>query len=189
MPKPKMLIKPTKTSKQKETNLKYMEVQKYTRKMGLVTGKWNAMDGNIDHLQKSKLITFEESFYRKEQHIHTSRGSSCVGSRRAKISFCRKAALSSKFNLASAATSWLSAVSARGLICPKKIKVKEISLVGLICPKPVTLQEARSLNSLPTVCSQSHGIDCIISSLVQLNYFYQPLWEPNHQQPLQHLHL
>lgn len=39
MPKPKMLIKPTKTSKQRETNLKYMKVEKYTRKMGLVTGK------------------------------------------------------------------------------------------------------------------------------------------------------
>jgi hypothetical protein len=36
----------------------------------------------------------------------------------ANISFCLKAALSSKFNFASAATSLLSAVSARGLIYP-----------------------------------------------------------------------
>jgi hypothetical protein len=48
--------------------------------------------------------------------IYTSLGSSCVVSRSANISSCLNAVLSSKFNFASAATSLLLAVSARGFI-------------------------------------------------------------------------
>jgi hypothetical protein len=53
-----------------------------------------------------------------DKQFYTSLGSSCVVSRSANISFCLNAALSSKFNFASAATSLLSAVSARGFIYP-----------------------------------------------------------------------
>jgi len=53
-----------------------------------------------------------------DKRFYASLGSSCVVSRSANISFCLNAALSSKFNFASAATSLLSAVSARGFIYP-----------------------------------------------------------------------
>jgi len=51
-------------------------------------------------------------------HGQSSLGSSCVVSRSAYIYFCLNAALSSKFNFASATTSLLSDVSARGFIYP-----------------------------------------------------------------------
>jgi hypothetical protein len=54
-----------------------------------------------------------------DKQLYTSLGSSCVVSRSANISFCLNAALSSKFNFASAATSLLSAVSASGFIYPQ----------------------------------------------------------------------
>ena len=51
-----------------------------------------------------------------DKQFYTSLGSSCVVSRCAYIYFCINAALSSKFNFASATTSLLSDVSARGFI-------------------------------------------------------------------------